>query len=193
MIAATNKNIYKAVTEGDFREDLFYRLNVFPIALPRLADRGDDVIWIANALITDLNTALGTKIAPIDPRGLIATALRSYDWPGNVRELRNVLERAMILSPGREIQLSDLPAPINPAMDIGPAPPAHVDSAKGIGAPQPPVIEFTDNPTMTLQQIEDKYIERVLRSMGGSKRKASQVLGIDLTTLYRRLKNKRGE
>jgi two-component system response regulator HydG len=191
VIAATNRDIGKAVSDGEFREDLFYRLSVFPIALPSLADRGDDVIWMANALIIDLNTTLGTKTEPIDPGSPVAGALKSYNWPGNVRELRNVLERAMILCRGREIKLSDLPAPICPPTTDRITSPTYADASNRTETAPPPGVSRPDYPAKTLKGVEDEYIDRVLTASHGSKKRASQILGIDLTTLYRKLK-KRG-
>jgi formate hydrogenlyase transcriptional activator len=94
IIAATHRNLEQRITEGSFREDLYYRLNVFPIAVPPLRDRGDDVTLLVWRFVTEFSKAFGKRIDAIDDDSL--ATLRSYAWPGNVRELRNVVERAMI-------------------------------------------------------------------------------------------------
>lgn len=110
VIAATNRNLAADVEAGRFRADLFYRLNVFPIQVPSLRDRAADVPMLASFFVTQLSAAIGKKIDRIDPRTL--DRLTRYHWPGNIRELRNVLERAVILTAGGELQLEgvDLPA-----------------------------------------------------------------------------------
>jgi transcriptional regulator with GAF, ATPase, and Fis domain len=96
VVAATNRDLERAARDGTFREDLYYRLSVFPLRLPPLRERGDDVVQIASALVAKLARAMGKTIAPLGAGD--AAALRSYPWPGNVRELRNVVERAIITS-----------------------------------------------------------------------------------------------
>src|SRR4051812_15643815 len=94
IIAATHRNLEQRISEGSFREDLYYRLNVFPIAVPPLRDRGDDVTLLVWRFVTEFSKAFGKRIDTIDEESM--ASLRSYSWPGNVRELRNIVERAMI-------------------------------------------------------------------------------------------------
>jgi len=94
VIAATNRDLRKAVSEGCFREDLYYRLNVFPLELPPLRERGDDVILLARMFADKFSQRFGRKLGPLSPACL--ERLRCYDWPGNVRELQNVIERGVI-------------------------------------------------------------------------------------------------
>jgi formate hydrogenlyase transcriptional activator len=94
IIAATHRNLEQRIADGSFRDDLYYRLNVFPISVPPLRDRGDDVTLLAWRFVTEFSKAFGKRIDSIDDESLMA--LRQYSWPGNVRELRNVVERAMI-------------------------------------------------------------------------------------------------
>ena len=94
IIAATHRNLEQRIADGSFREDLYYRLNVFPIEVPPLRDRGDDVTLLAWRFVTEFSKAFGKRIDSIDDESLLA--LRQYSWPGNVRELRNIVERAMI-------------------------------------------------------------------------------------------------
>jgi transcriptional regulator with GAF, ATPase, and Fis domain len=122
LVAATNQDLERAIAEGRFRRDLYYRLNVFPITIPPLRERKEDIPLIAWAFIERRQPSLGRRIEQI-PRDVM-DALVAYDWPGNVRELENVLERALILSPGKALQLEDpLRAP-GPAALAGGASPA---------------------------------------------------------------------
>jgi PAS domain S-box-containing protein len=103
VIAATHRNLHRMATEGDFREDLYFRLNVFPIEIPPLRQRGRDIEELANAFVQRFASRMGKLIEPLD--GAQVAALTSYDWPGNVRELQNVIERAVILTPGTRLAL----------------------------------------------------------------------------------------
>ncbi|NIA15876.1 MAG: AAA domain-containing protein, partial [Nitrospiraceae bacterium] len=106
VIAATNRNLEKAVEEGSFREDLYYRLNVFPITIPPLRERGADIPPLAWAFISEFAEKMGKRIESVSRRSM--EALQGYPWPGNVRELRNVIERAMIRATGATLHV---PAP----------------------------------------------------------------------------------
>jgi DNA-binding NtrC family response regulator len=174
VIAATNKSIYEIVKSGEFREDLFYRLNVFPISLPPLHERGDDIVLIANSFINTLNARLGRQIEILDPLGPVARSLKAYTWPGNVRELRNAIERAMILCPNRRLGQNDFPPPIcdSPSQTDATSTQASVD-------------------LVTLQEIENTHIDRVLDYVSGDKIRAAEILGIDLSTLYRKLSRRK--
>jgi transcriptional regulator with GAF, ATPase, and Fis domain len=103
IIAATHRNLEQRIADGTFREDLYYRLNVFPVVVPPLRERGDDVILIAWRFVTDFAKAFGKRIDTIDDDSVMA--LRHYTWPGNVRELRNVVERAMITARGPRLTI----------------------------------------------------------------------------------------
>ena len=105
VIAATNRNLAQSISDGEFREDLFYRLNVFPIQSPPLRDRSDDIVILAHHFLNKYSVKIGKQVSSIDASTL--ARLRSYRWPGNVRELENVIERAIILSEGRELQLDE--------------------------------------------------------------------------------------
>jgi transcriptional regulator with GAF, ATPase, and Fis domain len=122
VVAATNRDLEREVREGRFREDLYYRLSVFPLRLPPLRERGDDVALLAAAMAEKLARALGKAVAPLGPAD--AAALRSYAWPGNVRELRNVIERAIITSTSGRLDLERaLPAAGPPPLRAAPAAP----------------------------------------------------------------------
>ena len=103
VIAATNRNLEKQIVDGEFREDLFYRLSVFPIDVPPLRERGDDIIHLARHYLQKTCSSFGRE--PMQLTRSQAEMLRNYRWPGNVRELKNVIERAVILSPGKVLRL----------------------------------------------------------------------------------------
>jgi transcriptional regulator with GAF, ATPase, and Fis domain len=109
IIAATNRDLEQAVHEGRFRSDLYYRLNVFPIVVPPLRDRREDIPALVAALVEEIGAAMGKRFDGVAKASL--EVLQHYDWPGNVRELRNVLERAMILSPGPMLRVDPLDMP----------------------------------------------------------------------------------
>jgi DNA-binding NtrC family response regulator len=168
VIAATNRSPEQAVADGKLREDLLYRLNVFPIALPPLRERAGDVPRLADHFLEELNQAEGAKkrfAAGVQAR------LESYPWPGNVRELGNVIQRAFILAEEE----------LDPALPVGvPSAPSAL-AAKAVP------------PGVPLAEIERQAILSTLEQNGGDKRKAAASLGIALKTLYNRLKQYRTE
>lgn len=103
VIAATNRNLQKAVEEGRFRKDLYYRLNVFPITVPPLRERPEDIPLLVKGFVEEFSLLMGKKVKDISPDSLVK--LERYDWPGNIRELRNLVERAMIGSNGGVLQI----------------------------------------------------------------------------------------
>jgi len=109
IVAGTHRNLEQRIADGTFREDLYYRLNVFPVVVPPLRDRGEDVVLLAWRFIDDLAKTLGRRIESIDENSL--DAMRHYSWPGNVRELRNVVERAMIVATGPRLVIQ-VPRPV---------------------------------------------------------------------------------
>jgi DNA-binding NtrC family response regulator len=164
IIAATNRDLEQEIRKGTFRSDLYYRLNVITLHLPPLRDRPDDVALLAEHFLEQLGGENG-KLAMDDD---VLDRLRAYDWPGNVRELENALERAAVLAGGESIRADHLPDRI-----LEPAPEALVSE-------KPP-----ENPT--LEVIERAYVMWVLQAEGGNKARAAEVLGIDPSTLYRKL------
>lgn len=163
LICATNKNLEKEVQEGRFREDLYYRVRVFPIHMPALRDRLEDIPLLAAHFLRSFSTRVGRAFAGFTPDAL--GLLMSYDWPGNVRELENVVERAMILSAGPDITAVDLEF-LRPASAV----------ADAEGLPE------------YLGKLESARLEESLRRNGGSVSKVAKELGIQRTTLYYRLK-----
>jgi DNA-binding NtrC family response regulator len=163
VIAATNRDLEQEMRRGTFRSDLYYRLNVISLHMPPLRDRSDDVPLLTEHFLSRFDDGQGIGIEPdaLDRLG-------AYDWPGNVRELENALERAAVLSGGQPIGLDHLPARV-----VDPP-------AQSLVADRP-----ADNPTLDV--IERAYVLWVLKAEGGNKARAAEVLGIDPSTLYRKL------
>ena len=173
VIAATNQDLEKNVREGRFREDLFYRLNNFPIKLPTLKERGDDVILLAKHFIKKFNEKFGRTVKSISPEA--AFLLKNYDWPGNVRELINVIERMMIIHTGITVVL-----PIHLPDDL--VHKVHPDTMQG----EQPVTGYAFAP-IPLEEIERRHILNVLEMTGNHKQRAAEILGISRKTLTRKL------
>jgi DNA-binding NtrC family response regulator len=164
LVAATNSDLEREVREGRFRTDLYYRLNVIPVRLPSLRQRVDDIPILADHFLRRF-------LGPNGPKRLTKSgleALARYHWPGNVRELENVIERAVILSEGEEIDVGDLPEKV-----------VRGDAARGS--------LVIDQPDFTLEELEREYILKVLEHTGWQKKRASDILGINASTLYRKL------
>jgi len=168
VIAASNRPPEIAVKEGKFREDLLYRLNVFPIVLPPLRDRGGDIGLLAEHFLAQINREEGTS-RKFDDAALRRMA--AYSWPGNVRELKNMIRRAFILSED-VVEMDTLP--VGPAARAVPGATSSNDAMQ-VG--------------MSLAEIERHFILATLEHFGGDKRKAAEVLGISLKTIYNRLNN----
>jgi NtrC-family two-component system response regulator AlgB len=161
VIAASNRDLAKAVAAGTFREDLYYRLNVISITLPPLRDRLDDVERLAMAHLHSVANECDKKIDRISADAL--EVMKRYNWPGNIRELRNVIERAVILSNNHEIEASDLTEMIEPNSEIR------------IGG------------RVSLEELETAHVKKVVAS-SKTLEEAAEVLGIDAATLYRKRK-----
>lgn len=162
VIAATNRDLQKAIQKEKFREDLYYRLNVFPIQVPPLRERTEDVLPLTWAFIHEFSGTMGKRINQIAKSSL--DALQNYQWPGNIRELRNVIERAVIMSKGRTLMI-ELPA-------------SSTDKTQ----------RHTDLP---LEEYERRYIIDILKKTGWrirGKKGAAEILGLKPTTLYSRMK-----
>jgi DNA-binding NtrC family response regulator len=167
LVAATNRPLEADVRAGRFREDLYYRLSVFPLTIPPLRERSrDDVLELVHASLADLG-----QRHPGSPRRLAPRALEllvGYGWPGNVRELRNVLERALVLAAGEE--------------RIGPE---HLPEA--LRAPGAPRSRRQEPEVLTLAEVERRHIERILHLTGGNRTAAAEKLGISRATLHARI------
>jgi two-component system, NtrC family, response regulator HydG len=170
VLAASNRNPAQSVSEGQLREDLYYRLNVFPIALPPLRERPGDVTLLAQHFLDSLNAAEGTR-KRFAPAAL--ERLERHDWPGNVRELKNAVQRAYIMAE-QEIDASTLPAELGAPV---------VSAGAGPAADGAPVLKVGTS----LSEAERHLILATLDHYGGDKKKTAEVLGISLKTLYNRL------
>jgi two-component system response regulator AtoC len=168
LIAATNIDLERAVKEGRFREDLYYRINVVGIAVPPLRARTNDVLLLAQFFLK--RAAARNRKAVIGLSGPAARLLVNYDWPGNVRELENCVERAVALCRLEEITIDDLPPKIR----------QYNNSNLVVAAESPSEL-------ITLDEMERRYVRHVLERVGGNKTRAAKALGIDRRSLYRRL------
>jgi DNA-binding NtrC family response regulator len=168
ILAATNKDLLQEVKKGYFREDLYYRLNVIPIVLPPLRDRRNDIPLLANHFMRRFATEQGKKIELFSQEAM--RVLLDYSWPGNVRELENSVEHAVVLTKGKKIEPSDLPAALR---NLGPSPGSRTGGS------------IFDN--------ERTLLEHVLEECEWNKKEAAKRLGIGRNTLYAKLKKHRLE
>ncbi|HTJ46563.1 MAG TPA: sigma-54 dependent transcriptional regulator [Kofleriaceae bacterium] len=181
LVSATNRNLEKMIEEGEFREDLYYRLNVFPINLPPLRDRLEDLPVLVNHFVAKFARNLGVRPAGISADAL--AKLREYTWPGNVREIENIVERAMILSKGGELAASHL--------DFGRRAHSSVPSAESSGNhPIVAVAPSEDGRPLAerLLESERKEIIAAIERSKGNIASAARQLGINRSTLYYRLR-----
>ena len=172
IIAATNKDLQTEMEAGNFREDLFYRLNVIPIHIPPLRERPEDIPPLVEAFLD--------RHVPDERRVLSPAAmerLQGWPWKGNARELENVIERALALTDARALEPDDLP--FGPA---GLSEPAEASSEQ--------LFRRMADQRVPLRELEDRYIEEVMQAVGGNKVRAAKLLGIDRKTLYRRAERK---
>ena len=167
LVAATNRDLEEEMRRGTFRGDLFYRLNVFALHLPPLRQRRDDIMLLAESFLQRAAAQRGEGCKRLSEE--TAEAMVSYAWPGNVRELENALERAVILSEGEVIELAALPERITDRKT------------------EPLVSDRSVAASPALEVIERAYIMWVLQSEGGNKSRTAEILGIDPSTLYRKL------
>ena len=161
IICATNRNLLKLVKEGKFREDLYYRINVIKITLPPLKERKEDIPLLIQHFINKFNAITGKNIKGITEEAL--SALMAYNYPGNIRELENIIEHAFVLSKDDYIDINHLPSEIVKKQE-------------------------TNNNILPLDEAEKNAILKAIYKFNGNKQKAAEVLGIDRTTLWRKLK-----
>jgi DNA-binding NtrC family response regulator len=174
IVAATNVDPPQAVREGRLREDLYYRLNVFTLALPPLRERLDDLPLLVQTFLDEFNQRDGRQVKALDPDAM--HRLERHTWPGNVRELRNAIERAVILARGEFIQPEHLPA-----FEAT----APVPEASGDG--------LAVTPGTTVHEMEERLILATLESTGGNKTRAAGMLGVSLKTLHNKLNRMKGK
>ncbi len=162
LICATNKDLEKAVEEGTFRDDLFFRINVFTITIPPLRDRPEDIMPIAEHFLQRYAGAMGRRVTGFD--GEVRDFFLRYRWPGNVRELANAVERALVVCRDDKIRMEHLPL-----------------ARQASGEPEDPASE-------SLSSLEERHIRRVLKRTGFNVTQAAKILGIDRVTLYNKMR-----
>ncbi len=182
VIAATNTDLEKAIEDGSFRKDLYYRLSVFPISLPPLRERIEDIHLLVFHFLEDYKKKSGRFVSGISKEAL--RSLVSYDWPGNIRELENAIERAVIISSGRQIELDDLPEAISRSASESFA---HARLERAAAAGEGRSIGIDVELPATMDEIEKLVIEATLDYTDGDKSQAARLLNIGRKTLYRKL------
>ena len=163
LVAATNRDLPALIEDGRFREDLYYRLAVVTISLPRLAERGDDLLLLTAHFVAEFQKQYGKRVSAISDQAL--ALLRSHDWPGNVRELRNVVERAVLVADGDMLGVEHLPEEWRSR---------SADDAR---------------PGRTLQEVETRHIAEVLAASGRHIAEAARILGVHRNTLARKMRS----
>ena len=164
IIAATNKNLLQDVRAGNFREDLYYRLNVFPIVVPPLRERKEDILPLIDYFIDKFNKKLGLAIAGIDDDA--KEVFLRYDWPGNIRELENLIERMMLLARGDKLTLSEIPAEFITGIE------SSITTSEGDKKP------FKDFMRSHMENVERQMIIKCLEDTGDNVTKAAKILGL---------------
>ncbi len=164
VLAATNVNLESAIHERRFRDDLYFRINVVEISLPPLRARGNDILVLASHFLGQFGKQKERAPAGFHPQ--VVRTLLDYSWPGNVRELQNTIERAVVLAQHEELVIADLPQ--------------RIVSAKR-------TVQNTQTEMLTLEEVERRHVLCVLESSGGSKSAAAKILGLDRSTLWRKL------
>jgi two-component system response regulator HydG len=173
IVAATHRDIEAAVQQGTFRQDLFYRINVVRIDVPPLRERGGDVLALATFFLERAAERASKGRLELSPQ--VAERLLAYDWPGNVRELENCIERAVALARFNHLTLDDLPEKI-----------------RAYRADRFVMFANDAEEIVTIDELERRYIMRVIKLLGGNKARAAQLLGLDRRTLYRKLDRYKG-
>jgi DNA-binding NtrC family response regulator len=168
ILAATNRDLESLVEDGRFREDLYYRLAVITIGLPPLRARGNDVLLLAQLFVDQLATEMGRPVTGISSAA--ARHLLTYPWPGNIRELRNCIERAVALTSFDRVAPQDLPEKVRTSHSADPEAPSS-----------------ETEPLVPMEEIERRYILKVLEASAGNKSLAAETLGLSRKTLYRKL------
>lgn len=189
VVAATNVDLQRAVAEGRFREDLFYRLNVIPIHLPPLRERTDDIPLLVEHFLRKFNERLGKAVQRVTPEAL--SALLAHTWPGNIRELENLMERSVLLADGDEIGLNDLPG-LQPRAAEEPADPGDASASTPSEGPLEPFLEelgLKEYVRVHMAKLERARIQRVLQAEDGNVTRAARRLGISRKSLQTKMKD----
>jgi two-component system response regulator AtoC len=180
LVTATNRDLLEEIAAGNFREDLFYRLNVVPIQIPPLRERREDIPLLAEHFIAKFNERLKKQIVSISPEAV--AELVGYNWPGNIRELENLMERTILFCEGPEIRVSDLPPEI-----VGAAP-TPASAAAGEGEPRPAAGSLKEAVRAETERVERELIQRALDATGGNVTQAARKLKISRKSLQTKMK-----
>ena len=167
VVSASNRNLADQVQSGKFRQDLYYRLNVIRIELPPLRQRSHDIPLLVNHFVQKFAAGANHKVDGVAADAM--AALKAYEWPGNIRELEHTIERAVLLGKAPVIAMDDLPSAMAKKAEL------EILMVQGIAK------------QFTLADLEREYIGKVLESTQGNKTEAARLLGVDRTTLYRKL------
>jgi DNA-binding NtrC family response regulator len=174
LVAATNRNLELMVAQGDFRDDLYYRLNVFPVRLPPLRERLEDLPLLAEHFLQRHADLAGGRVKGFAPT--VLTAMMNYTWRGNIRELENLVKRAIIKCPGDMITFVELPTP-QPEVSVVPGPSLEID----LHTP------YKDYLSAIVRHTEQDYLVRTLRLCKGNINQVARHMGVDRKTIYRKL------
>ena len=184
VLATTNRDLATSVERQEFRQDLYYRLNVFPITVPPLRARKEDIPLLVDAFLKRIAQRTGIHSPAVTPQAM--AILMAYDWPGNVRELQNVIERAVILHDPEEGINAEVMSPMFPNIDIGEPPIERITLASGT------TLAFPEE-VIPLESVEREYIMHALRQAKGNRTQTAQMLGISIRTLRNKLNQLKGE
>ncbi|MBF0107699.1 MAG: sigma-54-dependent Fis family transcriptional regulator [Magnetococcales bacterium] len=183
VVASTNRDLKEWAEEGKFREDLYYRLNVFPVSLPPLRKRAGDILLLANHFRKRFISELGRNDIPFAPAAL--SAMENYSWPGNIRELENVIQRALLMAEGRAIEPEDLMIDAEPTLE---------DEERGSSGSHSSTASLSENAEAirlpigtTVREMEEILIHRTLDEVNGNRTRAAELLGISIRTLRNKL------
>ena len=171
VIAATNKDLETEIEKGNFRDDLYFRLNVIPITVPALRERVEDIPELVNEFLDDISLRTNLELKEFSQKAI--DLLKKYHWPGNVRELKNLVERLVIMIPEKVIQDKDIPPPFNRALDLKQAPELSLMA----GSFKDAKIEF-----------EKAFIAQKLREFNGNISQTAEAIGIERSNLHKKIK-----
>ena len=169
IITATNRNLAERVSQGLFREDLFYRINVFPVHLPPLRERKDDIALLVNAFMHELRSGTQKRITGVSPA--VMDIFMRYHWPGNIRELKSALEYAFLVAESGLVETHHLPSRLQSALKTETAPPNATADANGAAEPE-----------------EKAQLIEALRKAGGNQSRAAAILGVHRMTVFNRMR-----
>jgi two-component system response regulator HydG len=184
IVAATNKDLEQAVRDGRFREDLYFRIKVVTIRLPPLRERRDDVPLLLERFVREFASLHGRGVHGVTTAAM--AKLTNFTWPGNVRQLRNVIETAVLVTPGTTIDVANLPAEI--AAVHAPVASAAAEPAPAARSAEAAPASVLDDLVMPLEEVERILVRNALRASGGNRERAAKALGISERTLYRKIK-----